>query len=109
MRLRLMATHSISIEPQNRNQKVSLIGIVKLLNKALKKIFFCQSKSAIMDAANLQRKIPNSIFLRQKNSYMLRKYDFSALRGKRSSKILAKRVKVPTQDISFKGCFKTSV
>ena len=66
MRLRLMATHSISIEPQNRNQKVSLIGIVKLLNKALKKNFFCQSKSPIMDAANLQRKIPNSIFLRQK-------------------------------------------
>ena len=50
-------------EPRKRNSKVSLIGIVILLNKALKNVSFCQSfkssrfviKSSAMDAANLQK------------------------------------------------------
>ena len=36
-------------------KSISLMAIVMLLNKALK-FFFCQSKSTIMDAANLQQK-----------------------------------------------------
>ena len=60
-------------EPPKWNPKVSLIAIVLLLNKALKKIVFCVNrsktssrcaiKSSTMDAANLQQKFTYSVFL----------------------------------------------
>ena len=47
----------IQVVPNLVILKISPIGIIILLNKALKNLFFCQSKSSIMDAANLQQKI----------------------------------------------------